>query len=257
MSRHPGPHELGQNFLIDACVVDRIVALTARRPGPIVEWGTGNGAITLALARLGRPLEGVEIDPRRVRELRRRVGPHVCIGEGDILRHAPPRGAVVVSNVPFHLTTPILRHLLAEPCWAHAVLITQWEVARKRAGVGGATQLTAQWWPWYDFELDRRIPADAFRPRPSVDAGLLLITRRDTPSLPRSHRGPYQRWVRQVFTGSGRGLPDVLRRAGVPSPAARRLAAATGRPNPLPRDLDAAGWVTAYRATAGVPENRR
>ena len=153
----PGRHELGQNFLVDRAVLDRIVRLVRERPGPIVEWGTGNGAITLALSRLGRPLEGIEIDPRRVRELKRKVGPHVCISEGDILRHAPPAGAVLVSNVPFYLTTPVLRHLLRSPHWSSAVLITQWEVARKRAGVGGATQLTAQWWPWYAFGLDRKI----------------------------------------------------------------------------------------------------
>ena len=54
----PGRHELGQNFLVDRAVLDRIVRLVRERPGPIVEWGTGNGAITLALGRLGRPLEG-------------------------------------------------------------------------------------------------------------------------------------------------------------------------------------------------------
>jgi hypothetical protein len=41
-----------------------------------------------------------------------------------------------VSNVPFNVTTPVLRHLLAAPGWEPAVLIIQWEVARKRAGVG-------------------------------------------------------------------------------------------------------------------------
>ena len=70
----------------------------------------------------------------------------------------------LVSNVPFHITTAVMRRLLALSQWRDAILITQWEVARKRAGVGGATQLTAQWWPWYEFELDRRIPAAAFVP---------------------------------------------------------------------------------------------
>jgi 23S rRNA (adenine-N6)-dimethyltransferase len=139
----PGPHEVGQNFLRDPAVIARVVALVARTSGPIVEWGTGNGALTRPLAHLRRPLEGIEIDGAKAGRLRGRLGPHVCIVEGDILRHAPPVNSTVVSNIPIHLTTPVLRHLLAGRRWSHAVLIVQWEVARKRAGCGG-TQLTAQ-----------------------------------------------------------------------------------------------------------------
>ncbi len=245
----PGRHELGQNFLADPSVIDHVVGLVGRRPGPVVEWGTGDGAITLALDRLGRPVEGVEIDARRARRLARKVGPHVCITEGDILRHAPPAGAVVVSNVPFHLTTPILRHLLRSSAWRHAVLVTQWEVARKRAGVGGATQLTAQWWPWYSFTLDRRIASTAFRPRPSVDAGLLLVDRREAPLVPAARRRAYQAWVARVFASRGRGLVQILGRNGVPRGVADEVAR-RGRPRPaaLPRDLRAEDWADAYRA---------
>jgi 16S rRNA A1518/A1519 N6-dimethyltransferase RsmA/KsgA/DIM1 with predicted DNA glycosylase/AP lyase activity len=50
----PGRHELGQNFLVDRAVLDRIVVLVRERPGPIVEWGAGDGAITLAWHRSAR-----------------------------------------------------------------------------------------------------------------------------------------------------------------------------------------------------------
>ena len=164
--RQPGRHELGQNALTDRRVIRTVIDLVGRTDGPIVEWGAGNGALTAPLAGLGRPLEAVEIDQRKAVRLSRRVGTHVCIVEGDILRHAPPAAtSVLVSNVPFHITTRVLRRLLALPDWQTAVLITQWEVARKRAGVGGATQLTAQWWPWFDFTLHQRIPSNSFTPR--------------------------------------------------------------------------------------------
>ncbi len=249
----PGRHELAQNFLVDRLVVDRIVDLVARRPGPIVEWGTGNGAITLGLSDLERPLHGIEIDPNRALRLSRRVGAHVCITEGDILRHAPPDGAVVVSNVPFHLTTPILRHLLASRSWSAAVLVTQWEVARKRAGVGGTTQLTAQWWPWYSFGLDRRISSTSFRPRPSVDAGLLVIERRSRPLVAVAEQARYSAWVARVFAGRGRGVADILVRNGVPRTLAQELARNRSGPrrrpaDVLPRDLRAEDWAAAYNA---------
>lgn len=245
---HPGRHELGQNFLTDRRTIDRIVTLVARTDGPIVEWGTGDGALTIPLSRLGRPLRGIELDARRVSRLQRRVGPHVCISAGDILRHAPPVGSTVVSNIPFHLTSPVLRHLLAAAGWHDAVLLTQWEVARKRAGIGGATQLTAQWWPWYDVHLDSRVPAAAFRPRPSVDGGILTVARRAEPLVAVSQRASYQRWVRAVFTGPGRGLPEILVRSGGLSRAqARTLSqrhALTTRQ--LPRDLTARQWAEAF-----------
>lgn len=245
----PGRHELGQNFLRDHATIARIVDLARERPGPIVEWGTGDGAVTIGLAALGRQLHGVEIDGKRARALERRVGSHVRISTGDILRHAPPAGSVVVSNVPFHLTTPILRHLLASTGWHSAILVTQWEVARKRAGVGGATQLTAQSWPWFEFALDRRIPATAFTPMPSVDAGLLLVTRRAEPLIPPARRRTYQDWVATVFSSRGRGLVEVLRRNGVPARTAAELARTVGRDRlPLPRDLRAEEWVRAFLA---------
>jgi len=248
----PGRHELAQNFLVDRRIVDRVVELVAKRPGPIVEWGTGDGAITLGLNDLERPLRGIEIDRDRALQLSRKVGPHVCISEGDILRHAPPAGAVIVSNVPFHLTTPILRHLLASRSWNAAVLITQWEVARKRAGVGGTTQLTAQWWPWYSFTLDRRISSASFRPRPSVDAGLLIIDRRIRPLIADRERARYADWVARVFGSRGRGIADILVRNGVPrtlgEDLARRRSGRRGPAAVLPRDLRAEDWAAAYHA---------
>jgi 23S rRNA (adenine-N6)-dimethyltransferase len=253
MPSSAGRHELGQNFLVDPATVRRMVDIAAQTTGPLVEWGAGAGALTIALAALGRPLEAVELDARLARRLRRRVGSHVCISEGDILRHAPPDGSTVVSNVPFHLTTPVLRQLLGCAGWRLAVLLVQWEVAKKRSGVGGTTQLTAQWWPWFDFRLDRRVPATAFRPRPSVDGGILVIQRR-TRSLARAaDRRAYQAWVRRVFTGRGSSLPVILARAGrMSQPQARRFCREHGLGDrSLPRDLNAEQWAAAYRGAGG------
>ncbi len=255
-SHRPGRHELGQNFLVDRTVIETTRKLVSALPGPIVEWGTGDGAVTSSLAQLNRPVQGIEIDPKRARALDRRFGPHVSITHGDILRHAPPHGAVVVSNVPFHITTKVLRHLLNSQRWAHAVLITQWEVARKRAGVGGATQLTAQAWPWYEFRLVRRIPATAFRPVPTVDGGLFSISRREQPLIPAQSRRHYQAWVAEVFRSRGRGLRQILLRAGVPGRTAARITRELGtRRPPLPRDMTAEHWALAYLSAspAGRP----
>src|SRR5690625_7304736 len=88
------------------------------------------------------------------------------------------------------------------------------EYARKRDALGGSTLMTAQWWPWFEFILDRRVPASAFRPRPGVDSGLLLIHRRGEPLLSLREQRAYQQVGRRSFPGRGRGLQEILQRSG-------------------------------------------
>lgn len=216
-----GRHELGQNFLVDPHVRRRLVDLLPRRPDPVLELGAGDGAVTRLLAAGDRPVTAVELDPRRAAALRRELAGRARVEHADMLRFALDGAHDIVSNVPFSVTTPLLRHLLAQRTWGTAVLLLQWEVARKRAAVGGTTLLTASWWPWYEFALAGRVPAGSFRPVPSVDGGLLVVRRRAEPLLPERQRGAYQRRVREAFD---RG------RVG-----ARR-----------PRDLDAAQWAAAF-----------
>ncbi|SHL40266.1 23S rRNA (adenine-N6)-dimethyltransferase [Pseudonocardia thermophila] len=214
-----GRHELGQNFLVDGRVAAWIARLVP--PGPVVELGPGAGALTRHLIARPDPITVVEIDPHHAAALERRFGRRVAVVRGDMLRFRERRPHHVVSNVPFGITAPLLRHVLGQSSWCTAVLLLQWEVARKRAAVGGTTQLTALWWPWIDFTLAGRVPADAFRPRPSVDGGVLVMVRRERPLLDARRRGAYQRFVVEAF------------RAG--QVAGRR-----------PRDLDARGWVMLF-----------
>lgn len=258
--RH-GRHEHGQNFLTDPAILSAITRLVATTSGPILEIGPGDGALTIPLARLGRPVTAVEIDERLARRLRERVPAHVEIVVDDILTHRlPAHPLVVVGNLPFHLTTAILRRLLHAPGWTDAILLVQWEVARRRAGVGGATMMTAQWAPWFEFALHRRVPAHAFTPRPGVDGGVLSIHRREVPLLPLADRRAFQTLVHHVYTGPGRGLEQVLARTtslGTTSET-RRWLAGHGLPgSALPRDLDAAAWVDLFRTTGTSPPRRR
>lgn len=249
-----GREELGQNFLVSNRVIAKIVDLVAQTSGPVVELGAGDGAVTVPMSRGGRSVTAVEIDPRRVRRLRRSVPEHVAVVQQDMLRFRPPRHShVLVANLPFHLTTSVLRRVLAQAHWTDAVLLVQWEVARRRAGIGGASMMTASWWPWYEFAVVSRVPADAFRPVPSVDGGLLTITRREPPLV--MDRMNYQRFVRDVFTGRGRGVSEVVPRTGWVSRAAMRkwMRVHELRPMTLPKDLTAEQWASLWTvATDGV-----
>ncbi|MCC4249763.1 MULTISPECIES: 23S ribosomal RNA methyltransferase Erm [Microbacterium] len=250
-SVHGGRHELGQNFLIHQPTIDRIVALVATTEGAILEIGAGGGALTTGLAGLGRGLTAIDIDERRIAALRRaHAGVHV--EHADALRH-PLDAPVIAGNIPFHLTTPILRRLLQRPGWRDAVLLTQWEVARKRAGVGGGTLMTAQAAPWFAFTLHGRVPSHAFRPAPSVDGGILSITRRGSPLVPLAHRRAYERFVGEVFTAKGRGMGSILatvRRCSRPA-AKRHLTQAGVGADALPRDLGPQQWADLWKHLMG------
>ncbi|WP_291798859.1 23S ribosomal RNA methyltransferase Erm [Brevibacterium sp.] len=246
-SVYGGRHELGQNFLVHTPTLDTLTSLVAETSGPVLEIGAGDGALTHRLAGLNRPLTAIDVDEHRVRALRRSLPDAVRVEWADVMRH-PLRAPVLVGNLPFHLTTPVLRRLLRLRSWHEAVLLLQWEVARKRAGVGGRTLMSVQAGPWFDFDLVGRVPARAFRPVPSVDGGILRIRRRTAPLVPAEARGEYAAFAHRVFTGAGGSLSRVLQRATQHPVRQVRvaLAEAGAAESSLPRDLTPEQWAVLF-----------
>jgi 23S rRNA (adenine-N6)-dimethyltransferase len=106
--------------------------------------------------------------------------------------------------------------------------------------------MTAQWWPWFEFKIMRRVSASSFRPRPSVDGGLMTISRRADPLVADADRHRFQAMVHQVFTGRGHGIAQILARR-VPSRVTRQwLRDNKVGPNAHPRDLSAAQWAALF-----------
>lgn len=246
-SGHGGRHELGQNFLRHRPTIDRIVGLARDTEGAILEIGPGNGALTSGLASLDRPLTLVELDESRAQTLRRHF-PAADVLHADAMT-VNLDSPLVVGNLPFHLTTPLLRKLLRHSQWDRAILLTQWEVARKRAGVGGGTMLTAQTAPWFEFHLRGRVPSQGFTPAPNVDGGLLDVVRRSEPLVPDRERRRYETFVRRVFTARGRGMAQILHQGIGLSRSASNAALhrADLRASALPREVAARQWAVLWR----------
>ena len=207
----------------------------------VLEIGAGEGIITAELGRRAGYVVAHEIDPALARRLRERFGPEssVLVVEGDAFRQPLPRVPFrVVSNVPFESTTRLLRFLLDDPArpLERAALVVQWEVARKRTQRRPSTLLGLSWAPWWKLSLVRRLPATAFRPAPSVDAGVLVVEPRADPLLPQPEARRFRALLRTGFAQGVRGFVSgqELRRLGLP----RRPAA---------RDLDVEEWVALYR----------
>ena len=207
--------ELGQNFLKDKRVARRIVAESGVGKGDlVVELGAGGGMLTRQLARASRRVVAVEYDPYWVMQLRECFSDdNVRVVQGDALTvRLPKEPFVVVANIPFNITTPILHRLLDDPALPlQAVhLLVQKNVALKHSRSVPTTLKTLNWSPWYAFSAGLLLPANAFHPKPEVDACLMVAAKRDPPLVDPHHRHLFRTFVRRAFDGRGNSIGRTL-----------------------------------------------
>jgi 23S rRNA (adenine-N6)-dimethyltransferase len=203
--------QLGQNFLADEAVVERLVAgLDLRDAAVVVDLGAGSGALTAPLARRARPLGievwAVEADPHWAEHLERNLsGPDVRVIRADLRSlRLPTVPFVVAANLPFGVTSDALALLLDRPERGplRADLVVQREVARKHAASPPTSLRTASWTPWWEFAAGMTIDRRSFRPIPGVDAAILTVTRRDPPVLPMALAPKFRETLRSAWPQS-------------------------------------------------------
>ncbi|MER7335115.1 MULTISPECIES: ErmE/ErmH/ErmO/ErmR family 23S rRNA (adenine(2058)-N(6))-methyltransferase [unclassified Micromonospora] len=208
---------LSQNFLVDPAAIARLVHAARPRPDRLLlEVGAGRGQLTRPLAARCRHLTAYEVDPAAGAELARVCAglPNVTHRQADFLTATPPPEEFdVVGNIPWSLTSAVVRWCLAAPELRAATLLTQLEYARRRSGdYGRWTRLTVLTWPEFGWRLAGRVPRTAFRPVPRVDAGILRVERRPEPLLTPAALPAYRRMVEIGFDGVGGSLAASLGR---------------------------------------------
>ena len=133
---------LGQHFLVDNNIADRIVAAAEIAPGErILEIGPGRGVLTERLAPLGK-LVAVEKDRWLAAVLRQRFGDELTLIEGDALDVDLPQVDVVVANLPYAISSPLLFRLF-DVEWGRAVLMFQEELPAGSPPPPGARRMVA------------------------------------------------------------------------------------------------------------------
>jgi len=182
--------KLGQNFVIDANTVRRIVKTADVRPGDhVVEVGPGLGSLTLGILEVGASVTAVEIDHRLAARL-----PITCAAQGapegalsvvdaDALRvtELPGEPETLVANLPYNVSVPVLLHFMESfPYLRKGVVMVQAEVGHRLAAppgskVYGAPSAKAAWYgPW---RVVGTISRQVFWPVPGVDSVLVGFTR--------------------------------------------------------------------------------
>ncbi len=187
----------GQNFVIDANTVRRVVRESGVGPGDVVlEVGPGLGSLTLALLEVVSRVVAIEVDPVLAERLPATIAAHAPghrdrfqVVHADALRvtevPGPPPTALV-ANLPYNVSVPVLLHLMAVlPSLDRGLVMVQSEVADRLAArpgskVYGIPSVKTAWFA--DVRRAGSIGRTVFWPAPNVDSGLVAWARRDPPT---------------------------------------------------------------------------
>lgn len=225
---------LGQNFLVDEVFLERIAEAAAIQPADhVLEIGPGLGSLTRHLALAAERVLAVEIDAKLFPVLHFVLQPypnvelvHTDVLELKIEEHFAAPGYIVAANIPYYLTSAIIRLLLESPLPpARIVLTVQDEVARRITAVPGSMSLLALSVQVYGApELVLKLPAGAFFPVPKVDSAVVRVESFDQPKIPTPHLDTFFRMARAAFRQKRKTLANSLSAGlALPKPAVESL----------------------------------
>jgi len=205
---------LGQHFLVDSRVAARHLAYADIGPSDVVlEIGPGLGVLTRALVGRARRVVAIEADRRFASYLREAV-PGAEIVQGDALKVKWPSFDVMVSNLPYQISSPVTFRLLDRP-FDRAVLMYQWEFARRmvaKPGTADYSRLSVGVFCRATCEILERVPRNAFHPQPRVDSALVKLRPRPCP-FPLPSPETYDAVVDALFEHRRKTVENGLRLA--------------------------------------------
>jgi len=188
MKKFKHKKSLGQNFLTNNDVVERIVDSSEIENSVVIEIGPGEGVLTEALAGTAKKVIAVELDDRLISQLQEHFSDYdnVVIVHGDILhmnveelisQYAPDGKYKVVANIPYYITAPIIRLFLELSTGpSEIILMVQKEVAQRlTAGPGQMSLLAVSAQYYADVEYLFSVPKEDFEPVPKVDSAIIKL----------------------------------------------------------------------------------
>ncbi|MGZ4718788.1 16S rRNA (adenine(1518)-N(6)/adenine(1519)-N(6))-dimethyltransferase RsmA [Oryzihumus sp.] len=260
----------GQNFVVDANTVRRIVRVAGVGPQDVVvEVGPGLGSLTLALLPEVSRVVAVEVDPtlaaalpRTVASLAPRHADRLSLVHADALtvRALPdPQPTALVANLPYNISVPVVLGFLQHfPTIRRVLVMVQLEVAERLAAapgskVYGVPSLKAAWYA--DVRLAGTVGRSVFWPVPNVDSGLVSLVRRDAPVTDASREDVFA-CIDAAFAQRRKTLRAALAGWAGSAPRAEEVLVAAGidpRTRGEQLDIDAFARVASARLALGCP----
>ena len=215
------PHKsLGQNFLVDEHALQQVMdAADVTPPDEVLEIGAGLGSLTRLLAVRALNVVAVEIDSNLIPALTQVIGQfaNVHVVEGDILALDPSRlvsqaNYLVVANIPYYITSALIRHLLEASLPPRRLVLTiQEQVAERICAAPGDMSLLALSVQVYGCPtIVAHIPAGAFYPPPNVNSAVIRIDRYTSPLIPLDHLDAFFQLTRAGFSQKRKTLRNAL-----------------------------------------------
>ncbi|MBN2548408.1 MAG: ribosomal RNA small subunit methyltransferase A [Anaerolineales bacterium] len=211
---------LGQNFLIDPAALEQVIQAAEIEPQHcVLEIGPGLGSLTRLLAGKARQVVAVELDANLIAPLQEVLSTYdnVKVIQGDILAFDPAElmdepGYLVAANIPYYITSALMRHLLeASRTPQRLALTVQREVAERIcASPGEMSLLSISVQVYGNPRIMGRIPAGAFYPSPQVDSSIVRIDLYPTPVVPFSLLGSFFRLAKAGFSQKRKTLRNAL-----------------------------------------------
>jgi 16S rRNA (adenine1518-N6/adenine1519-N6)-dimethyltransferase len=216
---HP-KKSLGQNFLVDSAALERIVAAAEIQPEEaVLEIGPGLGSLTRYLAAAARRVVAVELDVNLIPLLQSVLAgsTNVKIVHGDILEQNPVElmgegGYAVVANIPYYITSIVIRHLLEAPLRpTRLVLTVQREVAERITAKPGDMNLLALSVQVYGLpRVVAHVPAGSFYPPPKIDSSVVRVDLYPQPVIPAEQLETFFRLAKAGFGQKRKTLRNSL-----------------------------------------------
>lgn len=252
---------LGQHWLFDSKSLGAVCDAADIQPGDtILEIGPGLGPLTVELTARAKQVIAVEFDEKLARELPARVpAPNLRVAHGDIMHFdlsELPAGYKVVANVPYYITSAIVRMLTESPTPpASATLLVQKEVAQRIAASPGDMSMLALSAQFYaEPILGPVVTADKFDPPPKVDSQIVTLKMRPQQLFVDIVPKQFFRVVKAGFGEKRKTLRNSLSGGlGIDKPAAEALLAkAKINPNDRAEMLSLSDWYRLVRVWEDV-----
>ncbi len=213
---------LGQHFLIDGEVLKLITSAAELTPTDVVvEVGPGLGILTRELAQKAHRVIAIELDNKLAAALEQTLAPlnNVTIINDDVLKIEPENlitepasGYKLVANLPYYITSPVLRHFLEAQAKPKVMIVmVQKEVAEAIVAKPGKMSLLSVSVQFYgEPRIIGRVPAQCFYPAPKVDSAILRIEPSPQPRVAVADERSFFDLVRAGFTAPRKQLLNSL-----------------------------------------------